>query len=307
MCYSSPNRSIIDKRAEYLKTNGAMSEAFRVEDCETHELIFFDAEEKDVKIVNAHCNSYWCPICGPIKMKRVKTQVEKVINHYKKHSLRFVTLTQVDRKEESLETAGARFRKSFNKFKKRKWWKTQVYGYYIKYEATWNTKEKRWHYHAHLLAHSRFLLQKELKIEWMKSSPGAFKQYVQAVNKETAEELSKYITRLKHRESLPLSELTNYMSQHRMFSINGTIRPYFKNVEDQDDTKHYTFYGAMPFFEEHLNISILETDKLIICYHLCKRQMVGSKDNFRAWNPVFDYYLKWHKKLGNEFPSLMTD
>jgi len=297
MCFLSSNRKAIDARADFLNKRRAYSEAARVADCEKHQLIFYKTEDATVKLVPRHCGSYWCPVCGPKKMALVKSKVQKVIESLKRTHLRFVTFTHVDHPGESLESAGNRFRKSFDKFRRRTWWKRHTFGYYVKYEATWNSNTKAWHYHAHVLAHSFYMKVEDLRAEWMKTSSGAFIQDIRAIDDNAAEELSKYVTRLKNRKVVPLSELTDYMHSHRMYAVAGSLKKYFANSEDIDDVAGFEFVGRLSIFLDNIEQSIFIQSTFDICYYLSRLKATTPNAVQESNDPALDYILRWEEHL----------
>jgi len=229
----------------WLEAADAYDEAKRIRDCCSNPIIYFNPSSKSVKLQPKRCNSRWCPVCSRIQREETIDRLERLIKHYGRERLRFCTLTQVAKKGESLEHVGERFRKSLHRLVRTRWWKNRVQGYYLKYEIDWNPVDNWWHYHAHFLLHTRWLAREKLQEKWSKVSPGALMVDVKPIRPYTTFELSKYVTKMKYRGFIPLRELTEYCSTHRMSVVSGNVKKYWRTTEPEKTPTGFEFYGSI--------------------------------------------------------------
>jgi len=151
----------------WMRNAGADHEANRLEQCSTHNEIYWDVTDHSPIIASHRCNSRWCQVCGKIRRTELQSRLLHIMTKYNRENLRFVTITQRDYKGESLLHAGDRFRANLGKLLKRKFWKTLVKAEYIRYEADYNPTEGWWHYHAHLLTLGRYIPVLKLRDQWV--------------------------------------------------------------------------------------------------------------------------------------------
>jgi hypothetical protein len=299
---SSPSLSQAQKeRIGWLKSNKAYQEAERLADCEQHVLLFYNAEKHDVKFIPRHCQSKFCPICGPKIIAETKRKLDYVIQHIDQSAMRFITLTQRDKPGECLESAAHRFMESFRKFRRHKSWANNIWGCYIKYEATWNKKTEAWHFHAHILAHGRYIPREELKKNWMSVSPSSYIIDIRRVNKSTSHELSKYVTRLKYKGTMPLGELTRYMSKHRMVTTTGSIKKIFAAQKENLAPSGYDYISTVDFFFSQLPMDSYSMSAYEICYHVAKLFSLNDSDPPRYAIVALDYEYRHRAQYIAEF------
>ena len=228
-----------------LRHHGALAEAARVEDCGTWPIIFNENFTRKTRIVPQHCGSRFCPRCGRDKREKLADRIRTILDIHDAKELKVITLTQRDRRGESLEKAGERFRKSFNKLRRSKFWTDRISGYYIRYEVEYNSASEWWHYHAHILAESRWVAREGLKDAWSKRAGGAFIVTVQGVINDTVRELSKYFAKFKNDWSFPVAEFARYLGNHQMFAFCGSFRKFNGVVSDNPDQSSYTYVGSI--------------------------------------------------------------
>ena len=261
-----------DNIISMMRKAGAHSEANRLENCSTVNDIHWDVTDSKVIIASQRCNSRWCPVCGRIRRDALHDRLVFLIKKYGHEDLRFVTITQRDYGGETLWHAGDRFRASLGKLLKRKFWKTLVKAEYIRYEADYNVAEKRWHYHAHLLVHGRYIPVQKLREQWTSITKDSYLIDVRKIDSEAPFELAKYITKLRSRGFVPLKELTEYCQHHQMYAFHGAFGKDAPPDSDLTDHHEMVYMGTITQFVYMLDINYINDTYTVICQELYKRR-----------------------------------
>ena len=256
----------------WMRNAGADHEANRLEQCSTHNEIYWDVTDHNPIIAPHRCNSRWCQVCGKIRRTELQNRLHHIITKYDHDDLRFVTITQRDYHGESLLHAGDRFRANLSKLLKRKFWKTLVKAEYIRYEANWNPIDKWWHYHAHLLTLGRYIPQDKLRNQWWQITKDSFKVWVEATTPGLELELAKYISKLDGKGYVPIAELTEYCAHHQMYAFHGVFGLDAPPTGDPIKDHEVIFLGSINDFVYTLDINILSHDYMVICQELFRQR-----------------------------------
>ena len=256
----------------WMRNAGADHEANRLEQCSTHNEIYWDVTDHSPIIASHRCNSRWCQVCGKIRRTELQNRLLHIMGKYNRENLRFVTITQRDYKGESLLHAGDRFRANLGKLLKRKFWKTLVKAEYIRYEADYNPTEGWWHYHAHLLTLGRYMPVLKLRDQWQAITKDSYMVYVEATKPGLELELAKYISKLSNKGYVPIAELTEYCAHHQMYAFHGVFGLDAPPTGDPIKDHEVIFLGSINDFVYTLDVNILSHDYMIICQELFRQR-----------------------------------
>ena len=274
----------------YLRAAGANQEAARIEACCKTPVIFYEPVEGKTLFFPRHCNSRFCPVCGPYHQTRIAKSLVRLMQHFNSTYTRVITLTQRDIKNESLESASERFRAALKRLRNRKSWIFHVHGYYIKYEVTFNELSNHWHYHAHILYTGSFWPFANLRAEWNLSCNDKTIVDIRPVNVATIADLSKYVTKLRGKKHFPYREFTEYLDHHRMFSFGGSFVSYLHEITDplqkEPGPSNYLYIGNL-------------SDAV---------RILQETSNFLYWFPLAAALISnsrlWPKDFGSSFATV---
>ena len=192
-------------------------------------------------IPSIHCRDRLCPECRRARSGRVARKLRPVIDAAIADGWRplFVTLTQVDYPNESLDAAQKRFQNSWAKMIASTEWKSVVAAALNFRDLTRNEEKKSWHSHAHLL-----LLVKgnrwdrnELIALWGRYSPGAWNVDIRHTTPGVEAELAPYGMKMAGLTDERIIEYAIAMKGARLISATGAWKGALsdKDVEVDDD------------------------------------------------------------------------
>lgn len=122
--------------------------------------------DKVHKCIGVACNTCKDRLCGPCGAARAQRIVDAVVNAKPNATLRFVTLT-LKPSHASLSAQLDRLYDSFNKLRRRDFWKLYVTGGVAFVEVKIGKNSGLWHPHLHCLVEGDFIPQRDLSREWL--------------------------------------------------------------------------------------------------------------------------------------------
>jgi len=232
----------------YMSTHGATNEADRIKKCRTENIIYWIQETAEVEIHPKHCNSRWCPICGPARRAALRDRLKIIFDRYEFGSLRFLTLTQRAKPGEPCKAAIDRIKHSFRRLTSSKIWKENVTGYFCKLEIEYNHKAKWWHAHMHVLAHGNYIPQVDLAKTWNRINKDKVLIDIRACDASAKAELSKYMTKYKANHNIPWGELVEALRNTREFTFGGDFRSLKPISAQPVPSSTYLMIGSLRSF-----------------------------------------------------------
>lgn len=196
--------------------------AHRMEEC-SRDWLFYANGSGQGHLHPVSCDDKSCPVCVPHRTRRVRKLIEDRLQADER--VRFITLTQPVRPDESAADARARIIRSFSSM-----WRAQKHaakkfgkdfenedemwrwlaactaddpapddspflrGGLRRVEATWS-RSGGWHVHLHVLAVGRYVEQADLSAAWQKAGGGSIVD-IRGVDHRAAAELTKYVLKV---------------------------------------------------------------------------------------------------------------
>ena len=240
--------------SDYFRSSGASSEADRIESCCSDHIIYRHRVSGKIVMLPNYCGSRWCPICGRAQRDRARATVEKIYKKFNRNQLRFVTLTQRDRGDEPLAVAMERFRISFGRLIRSKFWLNSVSGYFLRLETTYNNIGHHWHVHAHLIVLTPWLDRAGLKAKWEKITGDSFIVDVRPCDEYAKKELGKYLAKLRFKGYIPLAELVEAWKGKRSFDVAGEFRSALAEDKTTKPIGEWERIGSIQSFLCHIRV-----------------------------------------------------
>lgn len=144
----------------------------RFERCGSAAWVYYSASRREYRVRADYCNCRFCPVCGPRNAKRLASRIAAALGRIQPNEWKFITLT-LKHSNAPLADQLDWLRSSFRRLRQRRLWRHKVTGGYAFLEVTWNTQDRQWHPHMHVLARCKFIPQRELAALWYEVSKGS--------------------------------------------------------------------------------------------------------------------------------------
>jgi len=174
------------------------------------------------------CKSRWCIPCARSRGNTITRNLTKLLDE---QPYLFVTFT-LKHTYDPLAKQLDRLYESFRELRKHPFWKTQVAGGAAVCEVQYNTIERQWHPHLHVVIQARYLYWKTLRELWFKITGDSYIVDIQKGNnhKNAAYYLASYVAKpvpkeLQQRPDL-LSQLIVAFKGRRLVNTFGTWRGF---------------------------------------------------------------------------------
>lgn len=270
----------------YMRANHAYEEADKLDACCTDHIIYRHRTEGKVVLLPAYCGSRWCPICGKIQRARAEATVENILATYNNNLLRFVTITQVARRKESLEDAMIRLQANWQKLRRSKFWLSKVRGAYVRLETIWNPVERWWHVHLHILVLTGWLPKYELSALWHRITKDSYITDVRPIDQNAKYELSKYLSKFDVGPSMPIRELVEAWRGKRSYDLYGCFRNNEAVNHLTKEGPHWERVGSISRFCADLKTSDMTQATIDIC-----RTIRGAPPLYFSLRPDQQYLI----------------
>ncbi len=205
-------------------------------------------------VVMDRCRDRMCPTCQQFRASEIRRKLTTAV--MRADSVRFLTLTQVDREDESLSDAIERIMQTWKKFRQRPAFKRAVKGGVFVLEVTHARDAERWHVHLHTLIEGTYWDQRECQHEW--SAAAGYPQIVdiRAMHgrQSAIRYITKYLTTAENLAAWSCDRIRDFavgMHRKRLIDVFGTWRKH--RVEDDPEQQ------PKPVMGEHvIGLGVLE-------------------------------------------------
>ena len=187
-----------------------------------------------------HCRDRMCPECNHARGAKIARRITPAIAEARSSSriVAVLTLTQVDRPGEPLQSGRKRLNKAMARLIRSKAWKKHVAGALIFREATYNREKGSWHPHAHILLQMPDYWDREdIQALWLGFSPGAWNIDIRAATPGVEAELAKYGTKTVDFDAEQILEYAVTMAGARLVSGTGEWKSALTHDELEDPSE----------------------------------------------------------------------
>lgn len=158
--WSTQRRRVLESMIRTDQSAGRRSEFSH---CGSHAYVLRCIEDPTVyRIAGSACHDRFCLPCANERSNAIKLNVLEALEG---KQVRFLTLT-VKSTHESLRELLDHIYESFQKLRRRGFWKKRVTGGVAFLEVKWYHTRNRWHPHFHILIQGRYMPQQHLKKLW---------------------------------------------------------------------------------------------------------------------------------------------
>lgn len=197
------------------------------------------------------CHDRFCPICAvkrsAERAERLVLQVAEALRWNKRAAVRFLTLTVANPSLGKLAETLDKMQGSWRKLRRLKYFKERVLGGFKSLEITYNSKNKTWHPHFHILLIGRFVEQGWLADNWEKYTGARIVDIRRTGSLEKqVKEVAKYITKFTDKEGNldavfsdvdAFYELQKALSGRRVITTFGCLYKISDEVKEEIETQ----------------------------------------------------------------------
>jgi hypothetical protein len=190
-----------------------------------------------VKVQANSCRLRWCPVCAEAKQLRIRDAVSKWLKGFTKP--RFITLT-CSHSSDTLDVQIDNLYRSFRLLRTHKQISKKLRGGVWFFQLKRGKKDHCWHPHLHVLVDSDYINQKELSLEWLRTTGNSYIVDIRAVKDpgKVADYVSRYCAkpcRLSDFETSDRLEIATVLHGKRLCGTFGSGHQCsFKPVKPED-------------------------------------------------------------------------
>ena len=200
----------------------------RLDNCATQCWVFRHKTTGEIRTRLNMCGLRVCPLCRATHARQSAYAIQQAVAH-RQGKIRFITLTLPQVPGEPLADNLARFRRTWDLFRRYPAWANAVKGGVRVIETTRSkTYANTWHVHAHLIAEAHWLELPNVLAAWQASGGGSI--HVQLIRnpQATIPYITKYLTKPYSAEVLndpdKLAEYLDAVRGTRLLEFFGTWR-----------------------------------------------------------------------------------
>ena len=202
-----------------------------------------------VKVQANSCRLRWCPVCAEAKQLRIRDAVSKWLKSFSKP--RFLTLT-CSHSADGLDVQIERLYHSFRLLRAHKKIAKKITGGIWFFQLKMSKKDRCWHPHLHILLDSGYINQKELSLEWLRTTGNSYIIDIRAVKDpgKVADYVSRYCAkpcRLSDFEASDRVEIAAVLHGKRLCGCFGTGRQCSFKAEKPPDFAEWQRLGLWSY------------------------------------------------------------
>ena len=166
------------------------SRTFNLLECRKYAWFSRNSETGKIKVVANACRLRWCPVCAQAKQYHIRETVSEWLRGVTKP--RFLTLT-CSHSSDALAVQIDHLYKSFRLLRQHKAISRKIRGGIWFFQLKLSTRDHCWHPHLHILLDSNYIDQKELSLEWMRTTGNSYIVDIRAI--KDPHKISDYVSR----------------------------------------------------------------------------------------------------------------
>lgn len=188
-----------DHKLAYTRTLDIMRPLFRhakrvrrLELCGAHATVWHSPSTDTVAVRAYHCGMRCCPRCRETHSAKTREKLNRFLALVPPHRLSMITFT-LQHSDTPLSEQMDRLYASFKELRKSKiWQKAKPRGYSV-LEICRSTDGLRWHPHLHLLANTPYILDDNLRAEWLRITGDSYIVDIRRVNSASRDRHRDYL------------------------------------------------------------------------------------------------------------------
>ena len=215
----------------------------RLDACGTDAWVQASPSTGRYRVVSNRCGSRICPRCRFSWSRRVREQLTARLQRIPTGRASLLTLT-IKSSNNPLSAQIANLYTAFRRLRSKRLWSSQVKGWFVVLEITFNPTTHQWHPHLHCVLDAGFLPQRALSKLWLCATRGSRILDIRRIKdtESTAKYLTAYLTKADGLDtSTPLSYLKDLYaiySKARLYRAGGTLKTTAEINDTSDNYPH---------------------------------------------------------------------
>ncbi len=221
----------------------------RLDQCCTGAYFERHKESGKVRIRSNRCFIRWCPLCGKARQDFITNQVEEWISKQKHPKL--LTLT-VKHKDIPLAEQIAHIYLSFQKLRKRKFFKSGITGMIWFFQIKRSKLDGKWHPHIHALISGSYLPQATIRSEWLEITGDSEIVHIKPIKDahRSASHTARYATEPCDLSKLDIAdscEVVMALKGKRILGSTGNAKAVQFKAKSDGDIKSWVVVGSYSY------------------------------------------------------------